>query len=159
MDIAAGIALGTQSLKLVKEILTSGTDLAASELKMKLTDVTIALSEMKLALSDAQQIVREKDAEISRLKSMLKKRAELVEKDGFKFQRDDNGNGSGYAFCPKCESGDGKLIRLIDDPVIPGLTACPTCDGSYRARQSIWGHKTPHSQPSRANTDWDVFDI
>jgi hypothetical protein len=130
VDFALALATASQALKLVDDLRGIDKALDAAGLKLKIAELTGAISELKVALVDAKEEVAKKQAEIVRLGGLLKRHAELIEADGYKYDKVD-GKAKGHAYCPVCEQ-EGHLIHvatLMDDH-----QQCPKCKALYRTQ-------------------------
>jgi hypothetical protein len=136
MDLVAALALLRQSLDTLKALrdIDKAFDLATT--KSSLADVMSNLADVRMALIDEQERVREKDAEIARLKTDFQARDELVEHFDFKYRRSksDPSKPLGFPICPRCEAVDGRLIFTVQAIGKEGAV-CPECKQAYLVRR------------------------
>lgn len=90
-----------------------------------------SLSELQLALAEANKELLSKDSRIRELELALKYQGDLVRKDQFFFQLNENGEPAGDPFCPQCWESDRKAIHVITFE--SGMQRCPACKTTYRA--------------------------
>lgn len=131
MDIVSGIAAASQALELVKKLREIDTDMKAAEVKLQMTDLYVKLADVRIALADAQSEIREKDAEIARLKEVNDGKLKTFTHNGYKFGIDETGNPLTRAFCPNCLSSGHQMLISRG---VGGHDICPKCKGTYSAR-------------------------
>ncbi|MCB1349284.1 MAG: hypothetical protein KDK11_11830 [Maritimibacter sp.] len=128
MDIAAGIAAASETLKLVKSLKDLDHALDKAEMKSAMADLYSNLADVRIALSDAQVELREKEDEIAELKALLDEKKSMVEVDGFTYQATEDGKPTGLPFCPACLL-NGKKIRPAY--ALADHYQCPVCEALY----------------------------
>ena len=136
MDFIGTIAIATKAIEGLKLLRGLEKTFGEASFKMQIADITSNFSDLKTALVDAKSEAAEKDAEISRLKSEFAFRAEkTIRKRGFAYEQDSKGGPQGMPFCPRCETVDGRLIRIVEAPSKHkggGRTVlCPQCKADY----------------------------
>lgn len=128
MDIMTALATASQAIKLANDLRGIDKAMDAAEFKLKIADLTVALSDIKVALSEAKEVVGAKDAEIADLKSRFKRTSELIEFQGFKYDKGQDGNPRGAPYCQVCDQKSGLLIHVAD---FRSIQNCPACNSKY----------------------------
>jgi soluble cytochrome b562 len=128
MDIMTGLATASQAIKLANDLRGIDKAMNAAEFKLKIADLTVALSDIKMALSDAKQEIAEKDSEIADLKKRFKRTTELIEYQGFKYDKGTDDKPKGAPYCQVCDQKSGLLIHLAD---FGSVQNCPACNSKY----------------------------
>jgi hypothetical protein len=127
VDIALALATTSQALKLVNDLRGIDKAFDKAELKLKIAELTTALADVRIALSDARDEINAKQEEIESLKKSMKRAADLVEKDGYKYDKGPDGNPTGMPYCPVCEQ-KGMLIHITR---VLHARQCPGCKAFY----------------------------
>jgi hypothetical protein len=130
VDIMTALATASQALKLAQDLRGIDKAMDAAEYKLKIADLTVALSDIKLALTDAKGELASKDAEIEKLTKALRRVADLVEYQGYKYDKTDDGKPKGAPYCPVCEQQKGMLIHIAK---VLHAKQCPSCKGFFDA--------------------------
>ena len=112
MDLPAALSSVSTALTIVKQLNDIDKRMDEAGFKLKIAEATSALADAKLGLIDAQNEIRSKDAEIVSLKSLFQRREETVERSGYRYRCDADGNPIGTAFCPICLD-DGRFFFTI----------------------------------------------
>jgi hypothetical protein len=131
VDIMTTIATAGQAIKLAQDLRGIDKAIDAAEFKLKIADLSAALSDIKMALVDAKEEIAAKDKEIAELKKQFQRSAEMIEIDGLKYAKREDGNPTGLPYCPVCEQKSGQFFRLNR---ILGHDTCPGCKAHYSAR-------------------------
>jgi hypothetical protein len=84
-----------------------------------------------MSLAEAQILMIEKDQENAALKRVMAFKAELVERGGFKYRKDDQGEPTGYPFCLRCEEKEGKFYQLTSSYEPGQPQTCPNCHAEF----------------------------
>jgi len=113
MDVGS-ISAAFTSLKtateLAKIIKDSTNSLEQAEVKFKLADLLGALAEAKVDMAEVQELLIQKDKEISSLKKELETKGNINWEKPYYFLHSENAKEG--PFCPTCYDKDNKLIRL-----------------------------------------------
>jgi soluble cytochrome b562 len=133
VDIMTALATAGQAIKLANDLRGIDKAMDAAEYKLKIAELTSALSDIKVALTEARDEIRSRDEEIKRLQGAMKRAADTVERKGFKYDKKDDGNPTGHAYCPVCEQKEGQFFHLASGPGRNEF--CPHC-------KSVFGHVT-----------------
>jgi hypothetical protein len=134
MDIAGALATLTAAIGLAKELRDIDHQFDKAELRLKIVEMTDALATAKAALVEAEGVIRDKDEEVSRLRSELALKAtQLVDRGQFRFFADEAGNPKGRPICPKCEKRGDYLEVVQDRTKGAGRITyyCPGCKANY----------------------------
>lgn len=118
----SAVKTATDIAKLIKD---SDVSLEQAEVKLKLAELISALADAKIEIADFQELLLEKDKEISKLKAaddLLKKIT--WDKPYYWVKNDNERDGP---FCQNCWDSDEKLIRL-QEAGCQGLWHCQKCD-------------------------------
>jgi len=138
MDFAS-IATALTGLKNAMDVVTrisrSDLSLERSELKARLVDVVEELSEARLVLMETQQHIRDRDAEIERLRAAFKLKDEVVRHMDAYFSKSADGKPTGDPYCMYCFERDGLLYHLTEDMRFHHRT-CPNCKHFVDSRRS-----------------------
>jgi hypothetical protein len=113
VDFATVMTLGTNAVKIAKDLWDADKQYDAATIKLKVAELTGNITDLKTGLAEARDALVEKDAEIGRLKSFLKKREAMVEIQGYPYSADEAGNPQGAPFCPVCQEKDQLHFRLV----------------------------------------------
>jgi len=130
MDIMTALATASQAIKLASDLRGIDKAMDAAGFQLKIADLMVNLSDIRIALSEAKDEIGAKNAEIADLKKRLKRVAELVEHQGFKYDTWPDGQPRGAPYCPVCEQKSGLLIHIED---FRSVRNCPACNGKYFA--------------------------
>jgi DNA repair exonuclease SbcCD ATPase subunit len=129
VDFALALSTVSQALKLANDLRGIEKAYDAAELKLKIAELTEKLADLKVTLIDAKDEIATKQAEIDRLGSLLKRHAELIEVDGYKYDKGSDGKAKGHAYCPVCEQS-GSLIHVVT--LLGEHQQCPKCKALYQ---------------------------
>jgi hypothetical protein len=124
-SIGAALASIKTAAELAKIIKDSSSSLEKAEIKFKLADLVSALAEAKMDIASIQELVLEKEKEISSLKDKLETKNNVLWEKPYYFL--DTANGKDGPFCPACYDDSQKLIRLQDRT--NGTWMCHVCKG------------------------------
>jgi hypothetical protein len=126
VDIMTPLATASQAIKLAQDLRGIDKAVDAAEYKLKIADLTGALSDIKMALSDAKDEIASKDTEIAKLKKKFVRIADTVEASGLKYDKNEQGQPKGRAYCPVCEQKSGLMIHFVQ---VLHTQQCPNCKG------------------------------
>lgn len=130
MDLILALTATSQAIDIVKKIRDVDKGLEKAELKARMAEIYEKLADVKMSLTDARVEISTLEATIETLKEGIRFRQELVEIDGFKYAKDEDGNPTGAPFCPACDARGGTLVRIHFPPTIHDR-ACPLCKFKY----------------------------
>lgn len=99
MDIMTALATAGQAIKLANDLRGIDKAVDAAEFRLKIADLAIALSDIKMALSEAKEEIGAKETEISDLKARFKRTTELVEYQGYKYDKGPDEKPKGAPYC------------------------------------------------------------
>jgi DNA repair exonuclease SbcCD ATPase subunit len=128
VDIMTALATASQAIKLAQDLRGIDRALDAAEYKLKIADLTAALSDIKMALTDAKEELASMHSEVEKLKRQFQRSAETIEVKGFKYNKGQDGQPKGRAYCPVCEQKSGHLFHLTR---IAGKDICPNCKAVF----------------------------
>jgi len=134
VDIMTALATASQAIKLAQDLRGIDKAIDAAEYKLKIADLTTALSDIKLALTDAKTELASKDVEIEQLNKALRRVSELVEYQGYRYDKTADGKPKGAPYCPVCEQ-KGMLVHISK---ILHAKQCPNCKGFFDGH--FFGH-------------------
>jgi len=129
VDIMTALATASQAIKLAQDLRGIDKAMDAAEYKLKIAELTTALSDIKMALNDAKEELSSKDAEIEKLTKQLRRVADLVEYQGYKYDKTADGKPQGTPYCPVCEQ-KGLLVHIAK---VLSAKQCPSCKGFFDA--------------------------
>mgnify|MGYP001398699799 CR=1 FL=1 len=131
MDWGAALSAVATAVGIAKDLREIDQGLDKAAMKARLADVISNLADVRIALTDAREEMRERDAEVDRLRRAFEFRSSLVEKDGYKFEPFPDGTPKGEPFCPRCEQNLGRFYRLNS---IAGYSkyGCPECKSTFQ---------------------------
>ncbi|MCD4509728.1 hypothetical protein LQT97_00625 [Brucella pseudogrignonensis] len=134
VDISAALSAVTAAMGLAKELRSIDKEFDKAELKLKIADLAEALSDAKQNILTIGDDLRERDAEITRLQSLLNFKAEkLIDKGQFRYFADAEGKATGMPICPVCER-KGNFLAIVQDRSrgAGGINyLCPSCKANY----------------------------
>ncbi|MCJ9692983.1 hypothetical protein MOV76_15355 [Rhizobium sp. PRIMUS64] len=130
MDIPAALGGVSTALTIVKQLNDIDRRVDEAGFKLRIAEATSALAEAKLGLVDAQEDIRSKEAEISSLRSLLKRKEETVERSGYRYRCDANKNPIGTALCPVCMD-EGRFVLTIQSDQSGRPYVCPKCKANF----------------------------
>jgi len=131
VDIAGALAILGQAIGIAKDLREIDKGLDAGEFKARMADLYGSLADVKMALADAQEELKARDKTISELRGNFEKRAEMVERYGYRYEKGSDGEPLGYPFCPRCEQNFGRFYRLAQTAGPRGNCKCPECKSEY----------------------------
>lgn len=129
MELAAALGSINAALNIAKAMRSIEKGYDAALLKAQIVDLMGAVADAKSGLLDAQETIAAKDREIKALEGKLKANGELVEFNGHKYAKGEDGKPKGSPFCDACLADDGTQIRpanLLDEH-----WQCPRCKALY----------------------------
>lgn len=148
MDIATGLTALNSALGTIKQLQDIDKNFDKAELKLRMSTLYSDLADARIALSDARELLREKDAEISRLKERGDSRLPVVFYRGFNFGLGSDGRSIGRPFCPVCEKTKGLQMQLTRTR-IGRADMCPHCQAVYQdAPMALPDELQPSSAPA-----------
>ena len=139
LDIPGALSGVSTALTIVKQLNDIDKKVDEAGFKLRIAEATAALAEAKLGLIDAQEEIKSKDREIAELKAGFKRKEETVERKGFRYRADKEGNPIGHAFCPVCMEA-GSFIPMNEAHEAGRPTKCPKCKGNF-------GHVSAYRDP------------
>lgn len=128
MDISSiGAALSSikTAADLAKIIKDSSSSLEQAEVKFKLAELVGALAEAKMDIASIQELILDKEKEISVLKGLLEIKGKVTWEKPYYFLIEDGKKDGPY--CPTCYDNHNKMIRLQDEG--NGCWRCHVCNG------------------------------
>ncbi|MFP3542738.1 hypothetical protein SB748_04570 [Rhizobium sp. SIMBA_035] len=131
VDIAAALGFLGQAIGIAKDLREIDKGFDAGEFKARMADLYGSLAEVKMALADAQEELRAKDKAIAELRGNFEKKADLIERNGYKYEKGRDGQPQGLPFCPRCEQNLGRYYRLVQTAGPRGQVKCPECKSDY----------------------------
>ncbi|GGD43364.1 hypothetical protein [Aureimonas glaciei] len=131
MDIAGSLAAVGSALTIVKELRAVDAQMDQATMKLKVAELTSALADAKLGLVDVADQLREKDAEISKLRDALRYREDnLISVNGLRYHTK-GVHAVGAPICPVCEA-KGLFLTVVRDVSSPGHPfKCPSCKANF----------------------------
>lgn len=138
VDISTALSSISTALAIAKTLNDINQDFDRSEYKLQIAELRSSLADAKIALSDVQEELAAKERKIAELQANFEIRSTLVERSGFRFFANDEGNPHGWAVCPRCEVVDGRIIRVVRAQSDRGhATECPACKQRYDGRETM----------------------
>lgn len=133
VDFVGALQAASLGLSALKELSQVNKAYDEALLKLKIADLTNALMTVQFTLGDAQKEIREKDAEIAKLReNFRRKNEETIEHNGFLYRRNSDGKPLGLPFCPRClEKGTMMMIVSIINNKLGRIRQCPECKSEY----------------------------
>jgi hypothetical protein len=101
------------------------------ELYQKILDLQAEALQNSQQLLDKEEKISQLKNKIEELETALDSKAELIRKNNLYFEKDADGEPTGYAYCPRCWEVDNQLIHIQQDPLNRGQSICPECDNCY----------------------------
>lgn len=132
--IPEGISALSTAIGIVKTLRDIDRGVQEADYKLKIASATEALADAKMALVEAQDEIKNKEAELERLRSSLRFRAEeTIESGGFTYRKVD-GKPVGRAYCPVClDEGRFQTVHLIFTKNGDSVQ-CPRCKAEFGPR-------------------------
>lgn len=131
-SVLAMIAAIKHSMDVVKSVKEADFDLDKAILKEKIAVLVDTLLEAKIQANETLDVIKEKETEISRLKSLLEFKSKLIREDGKYYVSDDEGHilDVREPLCSKCWDADQKAIHLT---LLEGNNwfQCPNCKNHF----------------------------
>lgn len=127
VKVAIGIA---QAIK------DADVSLEKAELKIRMAELISALADTKIASAEIVETSRQKDAEIEKLRNLLKFKEKLIRVREAYFEVDESGKPMGDPYCSHCWETNSKAIHLtsgVAADIRMGLEIkrCPSCRAEY----------------------------
>jgi hypothetical protein len=145
VTIVEGLTAVTTGLNVVKTLRDIDRSVQEADFKLQIATVTTSLADAKLALVEAQEEIKSKDAELEKLRSSVRFRAEeTIESNGFVFRKVD-GKPVGRAHCPVCLD-EGRFLNLnsLDKKGGGHSYQCPKCKADFG--WNVMQYSEPSSQ-------------
>lgn len=130
----ASIKSATEIIKIMR---SAGQQLETAEYKLQLAELTENLAELRLFISELRESLLEKDAEIVNLKESLELKASVVRFNEVYYEKNENGDATGSAFCPRCWEEDFRLIHLVRNSRPTNKSRCPKCENLFLLKPDI----------------------
>lgn len=129
MDLMLAVTAATKALEGLKLLREMQQSFDQADFKLKIAEISSNVADLKIALTDAKSTLSEKEAEIERLRhDFAIRRDNTVSVEGFTFEKGPGDVPQGMPFCPRCETVDGRLIRLVVTYPKGNYSAvCPQC--------------------------------
>ena len=158
MDWNAALSSLATALTVTKAIKDIDAAYDKAVYKGQIAELLNSLAEVKLSVVEARDELREKDAEISRLKDSLAAKESLVEGPGG-YRWIDKGEGLklGYPICPTCDEKEGRQV-ILKQSGGSHSTVCPRCATvhspvEYFHEPDVTGVQKTESQAARERRD------
>lgn len=137
MNIMEGLSAISAAIGIARDLRQIDKGIDEAEFKLKIADIQSQLADAKIALIDAQDEIASRDSTIERLRKEMSRRADTVQHDGFRYEKQADGSAVGLPFCPRCDEVDGILIRLIRTFKPNRVKECPQCRRDYSVAEFI----------------------
>lgn len=136
MDLMVAISAATKAMEGVKLLRDIEKSFDESEYKIKIADILSNMADLKIAILEAKDTIAGKDEELTKLRQAFAFKFEkTVAVRGFTYEQDSKGGPQGMPFCPRCETIDGRLIRIVGTRSKEkggGYVAmCPQCKADF----------------------------
>lgn len=131
----------------VRKLQSLSKQLSDIEFQEKIIELRTLLNEAQEEILQREQEKRDLRQTIEELKTALSFSEDLVDIKGWKYRTDENGNPTGYPFCPRCEVDDGKYFQLVNPKGQRTQTLCPNCKVvfGFSAKRMVSTKKRPSS--------------
>lgn len=120
------------AIDIAKAIKDADVSLEKAELKIRMAELISALADTKIASAEIVEISRHKDAEIEKLRNLLKFKEKLIRVNEAYFEVDESGKPMGGPYCSHCWEASSKAIHLRSVRA-SFIKECPACQTSYRS--------------------------
>lgn len=121
--------------ELAKAIKGADLTLEKAEMKLKMAELISALADAKIQAAEIQDLFREKDKEIAKLKKVLELKAKMVREDGVYYDKSLLNTLKSEPFCSHCWEVNYKAIHLIYQSTSSNGASfykCPSCKNRYQ---------------------------
>lgn len=117
------------SVDLAKAIKNADFSLEKAETKLKFAELIESLAETKIQAAEIKILFEEKDAEIERLKGIIKIKAQMVKRHNAYYRKGELGIVMAEPFCTHCWDNNQKPIHLLmeNDSAGNWIGKCPAC--------------------------------
>jgi len=129
MELTAALGSINAALNIAKAMRAIEKGYDAALLKAQIVDLMGAVSEAKMGLLEAQEAIQAKERQIKALEEKLKANDDLVEFEGHKYAKSEDGKPKGAPFCDACLAKDGTQIR--PNNLLHEHWQCPRCQALY----------------------------
>lgn len=133
-----GAVLGSikTATEIAKFLRTADLSIEQAEMKLKLADLLGALAEAKIEVVEVQEALAEKDKLIDELREAFSNKDLLVRHYDAYYEKNQNGEAGGIAFCLRCWESDHKKRQLIFSPKDHFVRSCTSCGQQFEARRT-----------------------
>lgn len=125
------IKVATDIAKALRE---SDLSIERAELKLRLAEMIGALADAKIEVTDVQQLLGEKDREISELQEAFQSKDSLAKRYDAYYDADATGNPVGEPFCMSCWQVRHKKYNLQSQAGDRQIRVCVSCGAKYTSR-------------------------
>ena len=124
------------AIDIAKAIKDADVSLEKAELKIRMAELISALADTKIASAEIVEISRQKDAEIEKLRNLLKFKEKLIRGKEAYFEVDESGKPMGDLYSSHCWETNSKAIHLTfgvaaDIRMGQWIKRCPSCRAEY----------------------------
>jgi hypothetical protein len=131
VDLAAAIAVATQTISTLKELRNIDKALNHAEWKLRVAELASSIADLKNALVEAKSEVNTKDEEAIKLRETLKRFRETIEVNGYCYDKKEDGKPIGQPYCPVCIAKGGYMFHLTRLPDVGRPQVCPNCKARF----------------------------
>ena len=115
----------------IKDVLSIVNKVDNIDLYKKLLDLQAESLEMSSTLQEKEKNITALEKKLEELQEALKIKSEIVRHANLYFNKDDDGEPVGYAYCPRCYEVDHVLVHIAQNPLIKSASVCPQCKSTY----------------------------
>ncbi len=151
-SIVTGLAALKHAVDIAKALRQADQSLATAELKLKVVELLGEIVEAKTAMVEVQEIVRDKDSEVARLKDALRIKGEVVKAGDAIFLKDPDGKVRGDAMCLHCWTSQARLNPLVGFAGDRHRYVCHACKSCYDNMRVSRGNLPPEFRPEPAQS-------
>ncbi len=130
-SIGAALTSIKTAIDIASALKKADVSLQQAELKLQIAELISALADAKINMVEIQEVIYEKNSEITRLKEALTTKEKLVRNKNAYYISDENNKPTGSPYCSHCWEVDNKPIHLHQSPSSSGKTVCPACKNAY----------------------------
>jgi len=122
------------AIDIAKALRDSDISIERAELKLRLAEMIGALADAKIEVTNIQQLLADKEHELTELKDAFQSKDALVKRyDGY-YHMDENGNAVGEPYCISCWQTKHKRYNLQYLAGDRTIKQCVSCSSKFNAR-------------------------
>lgn len=129
MDVVGGFSATSNAITIIKALKDADSSLDAATLKAQLAEALGQLADAKISQIEQAELISALQSEIDRLKTADSDIAQLIERDGYRYDGE-NDQPIGWPACPTCLTNEKKIVFLVEDGGFES-SKCPVCHNKF----------------------------